>query len=286
MFKRLILIGMLAMTNAWALPDPLLVLDARNADNLPKKFRIADALHAAGSAQFSERGLLKAVERMRTHHVTIIDLRQESHGYLNGSAISWYGKHDAANAGLSSKEIHQREESLLAHLAKSKFAKIYNITDKSEDGTITTAKPQDYAVHTVSSEQEIAANHHLGYQRIYVQDFHAPSAKAVDQFVKLARKLPEKQWLYFHCRGGSGRTTSFMAMYDMMRHAKTDSFEDIIARQELIGGKNLTKLPDENSYKYPFAVERLEFLKKFYEYAKSSDADFSVDWSAWSSKNT
>ena len=274
------------MTNAWALPNPLLVLDARNSDSLPKKFRIAANIHAAGSAQFSERGLMKAVDRIHTHHVTIVDLRQESHGYLNGSAISWYGTHDAANAGLNAKEISLRETSLLSHLAKSKFAKVYNISDKSEDGTISSAKPQDYVVHTVSSEEEIAGNHHLGYNRIYVQDFHAPSTKAVDQFVKLVRKLPEKQWLYFHCRGGSGRTTSFMAMYDMMRNAKTVSFDEIISRQELIGGKNLTKLPKESDYKYPFAVERLELLKKFYEYAKSSDADFSVDWSEWASKNT
>lgn len=269
------------MSNVWALPDPLLVLDARNTDRLPKKFRVATDLHAAGSAQFSERGLLNGLERIRSRTVTIVDLRQESHGFLNGNAMSWYGKHDAANAGLTSHQISEREGKLLASLAKNKFATVYNILKKSEDGTITSAKPQDYVVHSVSSEQDIASKHHLKYQRIYVQDFHAPHPKAVDQFIKLVRKLPHDQWLYFHCRGGSGRTTSFMAMYEMMRNAKNTSFEEIMAHQHQLGGKDLTKLPDENSYKYAAALERLNFLKKFYEYAKSNEANSGEAWSEW-----
>ncbi len=267
------------MSNTWALPDPLLVLDARNVEKLPKKFRVDTNLHTIGSAQFSERGLLMGLERVRSHKVTIVDLRQESHGYLNGNAISWYGKHDAANAGSTSEQIHERETKLLASLEKNKFVTVYNIIKKSEDGTIISAKPQDFAVHTVSSEEEIAVKHHLKYKRIYVQDFHSPHPKAVDQFIKLVRDLPQERWLYFHCRGGSGRTTSFMAMYAMMRTAKSVSFEEIMAHQKELGGKDLTKLPKEDSYKYEAAVERLNFLKKFYEYAKSGDD--TVLWSEW-----
>lgn len=272
------------MTNAWALPDPLLVLDARNTDKMPPKFRVATDLHIAGSAQFSERGLLKALERIQGRKVMVVDLRQESHGFLNGNAVSWYGRHDAANAGLTSQEISMREQKLLESLAKSKFATVYNIVTKTEDGTITAAKPQDYAVHNISSEEEMAVKHHLKYQRIYVQDFHAPDNKAVDQFVALVKHLPQDKWLYFHCRGGSGRTTSFMAMYEMMRNAKTATFEEILTHQHNLGGKNLMKLPEEGSYKYAAALERLNFLKKFYDYAKESDADFSVDWSDWLKK--
>jgi protein-tyrosine phosphatase len=278
----LTIIYMLTGANALAaLPNPLLVIDARNTDNLPPKFRMATDLHAAGSAQFSERGLVKALTHLRTHHVTIVDLRQESHGFLNGNAISWYGKHDAANAGLTPQEIDQRETGLLNNLAKNKFATLYKIINKTADGSITIAKPQDYAVHGTSSEQEIAGKHHVKYKRIYVQDFHAPDNNAVDQFIKLARKLPHDHWLYFHCRGGSGRTTSFMAMYDMMRNAKVTSFDDIMLRQYRLGGKDLTKLPNEDEYKYPFALERLNFLKKFYDYAKESEVEFNVSWSDW-----
>jgi len=281
MFKRILTLGLIFASSAWALPSPLLVLDARNTGNLPKKFRVAEELHAAGSAQFSERGLLKAVEKMHGHKITIVDLREESHGYLNGNAVSLYAKHDAVNAGLTANQIEKRENAWLKDLGRKKFATVYNIIDKSPDGTITNAKPQDFAVHNIATEAEIAANHHFGYRRIYVQDFHAPSAKSVDEFVKFVVKLPDNRWLYFHCRGGSGRTTSFMAMYDMMRNAKTTSFDDIIARQVAIGGKDLATLPQENEYKYPAAEERLVFLKKFYEYAKSGD--FSKNWSDWNS---
>lgn len=279
MLKKIITLIMLAVTPAWALSETLLVLDARNTDNLPKKFRIDEPLHAAGSAQFSERGLLKVMDRLSGKKVTIVDLRQESHGYLNGNAISWYGEHDAANADLSPQAIMKRESDLLKSLARNKFAKVYNIIDKSQDGVITSAKPQEYVVHGASTEQELTEKHHLGYKRFYVQDFHAPDAKAVEDFVQFIKTLPDDEWLYFHCRGGSGRTTSFMAMYDMIRHASTKSFDEMIEGQAKLGGKELRKLPDDNDYKYKPALERLAFLKKFYEYAKENN--FDISWSVW-----
>ena len=39
----------------------------------------------------------------------IVDLRQESHGFLNGNAISWYGTRNAANEGKIGRQIEAEQ---------------------------------------------------------------------------------------------------------------------------------------------------------------------------------
>lgn len=279
-----------------AYPDPLFALDMRNVAHYPKNFRttsdpitsnikynptgLAD-LHIAGSSQFSELALKKMLDHIRAKDLVIIDLREESHGFLNGNAVSWFGKQNAANAGKSAAEINAEQSALLSDLSYKRKARAYTITKVSTEGVVTDARPVDFAVHQISSEAEIASKYHVDYRRFYVQDHRTPSPKTVDKFIKLVNSMPQDQWLLFHCRGGAGRTTSFMAMFDMMKNAKALSFDEIIERQKMIGGKDLTTLPPEDDFKYPLALKRLAFLKKFYEYTHENDDDFATSWSTW-----
>lgn len=279
--------------------EALLVVDMRNIPALPKHFRassdplpagmngsgLAD-LHIAGGAQFSRLALFKILERLQLKHLTIIDLRQESHGFLNGNAISWYAPADAANAGLSDSQIERVQQQLLNALGRQEFAKVNLILDKTDSGRINQTKLIEFSVHSVSSEEELANELHLGYYRVYVQDYHAPTPKQVDRFIQIVKQLPPEQWIYFHCRAGIGRTTTFMAMYDMMRNAKKVSLADILARQTGIGGKDLTELPDQHAYKFQSASERLDFLKKFYQYAHDNHDHFDTSWSRWNKHST
>lgn len=43
------------------------------------------------------------------------------------------------------------------------------------------------------------------------------SPENIDEFIKLYKSLPKDAWLHFHCEAGKGRTTTFLAMYDMMK---------------------------------------------------------------------
>ena len=36
--------------------------------------------------------------------ICIVDLREESHGFFDGIAVSWYGEHDWGNVGLTQEE--------------------------------------------------------------------------------------------------------------------------------------------------------------------------------------
>lgn len=274
---------------------PLLVLDMQNMAEFPSRFRTSSdlitndqintkglsSLRMMGSGQFSEVSLRFILHHFNIQRLTIIDLRQESHGFLNGDAISWYAAHNAANRKKSDKQIEKIQERLLTNLKQLSRVNIYKILEKAEDATIKHSKPILYNVQDVKSEAEVSAEHHFDYQRVYVQDFHAPDSFQVDRFIQIVKRLPPGEWIYFHCRGGVGRTTVFMAMYDMMHNAKRISFDDVLARETTIGGKDLTDLPTKGSYKYSFGLERINFLRKFYDYARHNHDEFATSWRDW-----
>lgn len=272
----------------------LLVLDMRNAPQLPKNFRattntlpaeintqgLSDLRIAAGS-QFSTAAFTKILQRLKTKKIIVIDLREESHGMLNNNAVSWYSPRDAANAGKSSSQIEDEQSQLLAALGEEEIAVVNTILKKSADGKIEKVKPIEYLVHQTSTEEELVTSMGHRYERLYVQDFHAPTNKEINRFVELYKTLPKNKWIYFHCRAGIGRSTVFMAMYDMMHNAKQVPIVDIFARQAALGGKDLTKLPEKNNFKYQWAVARLNFLKQFYQYAHDNHDNFNTSWTQW-----
>ena len=141
--RSLILLFFFLPSLLLANPKSLLVLDAANSAELPQHFRSTlekisvsnvnlagyDNLHMAGSGEFSELGLRKVIAKLKNPTpFTIIDLRQESHGFLNGNAISWYGEKNASNAGLANKTIDEKQEqllNLLAQINNSKRSRVF-----------------------------------------------------------------------------------------------------------------------------------------------------------------
>lgn len=295
---RKILFGFILIifaTTVWAkYMHTILVLDMRNAPKLPERFRMVtdpvtgeinsqgfSDLHIAGGAQFSNGALNKIAQRLKTKKFVVIDLRQESHGMLDGNAVSWYGPQNAQNSKKTNTQIEDEQTSLLMALGEKEIATVNKIIQKSQNGEIEKVKPIEYLVHETSTEEELVNAKGFKYKRVFVQDFHAPTNKEVDRFIEMVNAIPKERWIYFHCRSGIGRTTEFMSMYDMLYNAKAVSFEDILARQTAIGGKNFNELPEKNSFKYKWAVNRLEFLKKFYQYAHDNKDHYKTNWSEW-----
>lgn len=275
---------------------PLLVMDMSNVSQLPNHFRTTQDhlpanvktegltdLHMAGGSQFSKAAFKRILIKIRQSKVFIIDLRQESHGFLNGNAISWYAPNDAINAGKTDEEIEASQTELLDALAKRDVVDVFSIVTKSR-GYVTKVRAKQYAVHQVMSEAQFAADTKQDYQRIYVQDTQRPDDAQVDRFLETVGKIPATEWVYFHCRAGVGRTTTFMTMYDMLHNAKTLTFEEILARQHALGGKDLGAITEVAPNKKQSAQVRLDFLKKFYEYAKTNDDHYKTSWTAWLAK--
>lgn len=270
-----------------------LIADANNEHRLPNRFRssagelderLAAAcnlsglrdLNVSGSGVFSENGLKKLTEEIGHSRIAIIDTRKESHGYVNGIAVSWYSLNNYANKELTAEEAAEREARQLELLRNSDTVVFHHWEGKSDE----LAPPVLSGTKHVQSEHELAAEQGLAYLRLHVTDHHGPSYREIDKFVAFADSLHPDTWLHVHCRGGVGRTTTFMILYDMLKNAKKAGFCDIVKRQHLLGGKDLSSLP-VGTYKYGPAVERLKMLRAFYEYCLLTDGSCRMIFSEW-----
>jgi hypothetical protein len=257
--------------------EPRLVLDMDAISELPSCLRTAEHLdlNSSGSGQFSAKGYERLMNTLASKQkLCFVDLRQESHGFANTMAISWYGKDNATNFYKVLPEIVRDELSRLEALYLEPLAYIYS----KKPPLIDT--PFSVAVTSVCTEEEFIKHEGHDYIRIPVTDHLAPKPEEVDQFIALITQR-EGQWLHIHCRKGKGRTTTFLAMLDMMRCSKKRSFDEIMKRSQANGGSNILFIPKRRDPRYKAKVERVSFLHNFYRYCKASDSSFSIPWTQW-----
>ena len=272
----------------YELSDPLLILNMENQAAFPRNFRLSTfpmkeettplpssqglvELRASASGQFSEKSFAKMLEVIPEKKILMFDLRQESHGYVDGIAVSWYGKRDWGNVGKSLKEIIFDEEQKLECLRKEQSLVIHDAMN-----------PFVVNANSIFNENELASKYEIQYVRLPVTDHVKPDDEMVDRFLKLIENDCQESWIHFHCSAGRGRATTFMCLYDILKNGKDVSFHDILMRQSLIGGKCLLKFPSPTAWKYGFAVERTEFLKEFYQFINERSQHES--WSDWKIK--
>ncbi len=258
------------------------IIDSSNTEQLPKNFRMCNSyikddavedlsglsdLNISGSGQFSENSLDMIKNKIGSNSIIIVDLKQEDHGFINGTPISWVNKKNTSNKGLTKEQILDNENNKLSGIENNKEISIQN------EKLIPTK---------VQNENELVEDKGMSYIRIPVTDKEKPSDDIVDYFVQFVQALPKNTWVHFHCEEGLGRTTTFMAMYDIMKNAKKVNLEDIMNRQVLIGGQDLL---DDKINTSTNAKERAEFIKKFYEYSLQNNNNFKITWSQWLKTN-
>lgn len=277
---------LLNTTRGFALEQTYLVFDATNNEApIAKKFRILPDLQASASGQFSADELpkiLRAIPAERRQDIWIVDLRQESHGFIDGMPVSWVTDRNAANQNKSSTQIEREEKKLLKTAGKRRTI-IVHALKKLANGKVATETPTTMLPEAIETEEELVTSLNAQYARIYVLDHNKPSDAEVDNFVLLIKhKVKDNEWLHFHCRGGSGRASTFMTMYDIIRNAKNTPFEIIIQRQVEQGNKKLDQIPDaDNAWKSEMSHERFEFVRKFYAYVSDPQGYKVRSWSSW-----
>lgn len=250
-----------------------LVMDAANTPTSPKNFRTDPGLMMSGSGVFSAAAMPGMASRLPATQVVDVDLRQETHLFVNGAPVSWYGYKDDANLGLSHDQVLAAQAHSQRQLQQEKAITFDYIPKKSVKLVDPVRDPK-----TVQTEEQVATAAGWGYLRLTVPDHHRPQDSEVDRFTSFVRGLPPQTWLHFHCRGGVGRTTTFMAMYDMMHNARSKSFDAILQHQTQIGGKDLSTEAHSSD---PIAQERHTFLRSFYDYAKANTDNFRTSYSTW-----
>lgn len=233
-------------------------------DNKNLNLNGLDKLNISGSQQFSEYNLPLLVNAIGTSlPITIVDLRQESHGFINGLPVSWADLKNNANVGLTREQVLLDESNKLKSIKLNEAITFYNAPNE----TIIPVK--------VQNEEELVKSRGLSYNRITVRDGGIPDDDMVDYFIKSIKEQAQDSWLHFHCKAGVGRTTTFMIMYDMIINYKEVSAEDIIKRQLALANF------DENALKSFSNKERMDFLNQFYYYLKVNGYMLKIDWSRW-----
>ena len=195
-----------------------------------------------------------------------IDLRQESHGFLNHAAVSWHGPQNAANRGLAATEVEQDETARLQR-ALGHVVQALPMGRYDEEHIKNSF---DEPVQSWSTERELARRAGLGYKRFAATDMEWPAPAVIDDFVDFYRSLPKNHgWLFFHCQAGQGRTTTFMVLYELLEHPSVTA-DEAIAHQRSLGGADLSSGP------------RYHGLQLFAHYVKENCAsNFQQTWSQW-----
>lgn len=235
----------------------------------PIHFRRDEPLRIAGGGQPSKTALVHLHEQLGLPDDTplwVIDMRQESHGYLNEDAVSWHGVANAANRGMSAAAVEQDERQRLADAVGANVQAVPMGHYDEAHIPYTFAK----AVTGFATERHIARKSGLGYVRIAATDMRWPEPRAIDDFVNFYRSLPKEHgWLYFHCQAGQGRTTTFMVLYELLENPSATA-DEAIAHQRALGGADLS------------SGERYEGICRFAQYVRENRAtDFAQSWSDW-----
>lgn len=262
----------------------MLVLDEKFKLEIPRNFRIDEKLKASASGQFSEK-TLNAILGKLDGKVMLVDLRRESHGFVNGIPISWYHTQNNSNQGLSTEQLLLKEKAQLQELKTHNPLIVSLIIDKAA-GVIQKAEPIEIEIKSIETEEELASRLGLQYLRFQVLDRNRPDDEVVDEFIQLIKNLPPDTWLHFHCRGGKGRSTTFMVLYDMSKNAKNESLDAILLRQHQLGGVDLANPSDQpkDLWKIQMAKDRKAFLLQFYRYAADPNGYPKLTWQEWLKK--
>lgn len=214
------------------------------------------------------------------HQVLVLDLRQENHGYLNGNAMTLCDLHNWLNLGKTAQDVIAGENQWLTWLAM--IATIDNVLSVQQFSKKEYGTGRTIAVESLLSEKEQVSQFGFAYHRLPIPDHRAPQDNDVDTFVSLISTLPQSAWLHVHCRGGKGRSTTILAMYDMLNNADKATFNDIIERLAAVPPYyDLTQIVRSDPELTPYYQERLDFLHLFYAYAAARLAGYPNAWSQW-----
>jgi protein-tyrosine phosphatase len=254
------------------------VLKANNGQ-IPVKTGLTD-LRASGSGEFTADGLKLLLGRTRGP-VTVFDLRQETHIFVNGLPISWFATHDWANVGRTHDEIQADEAARVKSLRPGSKIVINPGAAIKKPG-VTSSAAENVTVEHASTEREIVEANRAAYVRLTVTDHARPLDDEVDRFIAAVRALAENGWAHFHCEAGRGRTTTFMVLYDMLRNANRVSLQEIARRQQLLGyDYDVLRPSDPASWKAPYTEDRIAFVRAFYNYARANPNGRPQLWSEW-----
>ena len=205
-------------------------------ESMPVNFRVIEPYHILASAQFSVMQFQNSTAIYP--NIIDVDLRSEYHGFINNIPLTFKVlPNDDINADKSQDLIVQNERHIFTSILPAlQQLGIYadNLKAPPDAKSTLVCVPTANAI----TESDAMAAIHTDYYRITALDHIQPSNVNLDQIVFLydsKLKNNPKQWIYLHCQGGKGRTTTATAAFVMLKQKEAgnlDDFESIIKYTE------------------------------------------------------
>src|SRR5262249_8189956 len=161
----------------------------------------------------------------------LVDLRQEHHAFINWRAVSWFADKDWANVWQQPVWIEEDERRRIDRAAAVPTARVFSYDEDKNSGRISPTGCTEITVASAVTERMVAEEPGwlscpVSYHRLPVTD-HCPPFEMLEPFITLFTQIdPAKDWVHFHCHGGDGRTTTFLALYDMAYWATVYGLQD------------------------------------------------------------
>lgn len=279
--------GSLKRTAAPRVFETELRFESRTLKRSIPRLRAQMENRASASAQFPPAGL-EALREQTSAELFIVDLRSESHAFVNGYPVSWTAFRNLSNAGLSWAQIQEDETLRIEALRKQKslpvvFSETSEIDWLEPKKDKTRLKPgQKLKVKRVQNERAIVESAHAHYVRIPVEENLRPSDDELDRWITAMRLMPKDAWVHFHCSDGGHRSSLFLILYDILKNARFHSLDELIQRGlRLPDDDDTLRIPVETDWRYPYRRDQAYFLEAFYAYAKANPGTDSPLWGDW-----
>jgi protein-tyrosine phosphatase len=284
----------------------------REANTLPNSYRSYFnqldnfKLLLSASAQFNHlqlrnliQNIIKLPIKNKIQKILILDLRQETHCFIDGTPISLRSHANAINKGEKRDNIIVNENKWIKRLESfiEKGIEIIEILTKNDEGDIkegniikvvaSKAESENDLVNSLNSHFTINYGVKLIYRRLPVLDHHAPEQGVIDSFIIMIKEIlnTNNTWLHVHCKGGKGRSTTFSMIYELIVRKKLDSLEQFIERRAILGDINILErnITSNVTWLREAAIKRRQFIINFYNYIKDNRNGFYSDtsWSLW-----
>lgn len=243
------------------------------AESLPHHLRYLDDYKIIASSQFNESQFVNAIHNKSK--VIDVDLRAEYHGFNDGIPFSFIAlPNDDINVDKLQSVIIPQEEYIL-HKILNGYKSIqfyrYNLKSTPDENTPTICLNS-----SVQSESQLMAKYNQDYYRITVTDHLAMSTENIDQLLNLYDnylKSNPQQWVYLHCQGGDGRTTTATIMLMILKQkdaGKLEPLSDLINQVQKVSTYQL--IPNckksDLTYRCQGKWQRYETIGKFYQFVQ------------------
>jgi len=232
----------------------------------------------SGSSQIFVSDSKQLISKTNSN-LTILDLREEPHFFIDGLGISY--------------EIYPAERSIWYHTTRKRALDIESIIldeltspiqlyehKPGDIDTLDVKNPHAVPFKEKLSEKSVWEKSGIKYERATITDGQRPGDLDIDILLRIFnRALQNKSWLHVHCRDGHGRTNTIMVMFHIFLKCRSESLSQICAAHPTV---DLLKLgdggpfvpPTDKNYKtvplshtlLKWKVDRADMLAKFYQF--------------------